>query len=41
MCNYDIPISATFLMVCLNAQTMESSTSLNCWAGIDNNAEEK
>ena len=26
----DIPISATFLMVCLNAQTMESSTSLNC-----------
>ena len=25
-----IPISATFLIVCLNAQTMESSTSLNC-----------
>ena len=36
-----IPISATFLIVCLKAQTMESSTSLNCWGGIDNRAEEK
>jgi len=37
----DIPISATFLMVCLNAQTMESSTSLNCSAGIYKRAERK
>lgn len=34
-------MSATFLIVCLKAQTMESKTSLNCWGGIVNKAEKQ
>lgn len=33
-----LPVSATFLIVCLNAQIMESKTSLNCAGGIARNA---
>lgn len=33
-----LPVSATFLMVCLKAQIIESKTSLNCAGGIARNA---
>jgi hypothetical protein len=33
------PVSATFLIVCLKAQIIESKTNLNCAAGIFKNAE--
>lgn len=33
-----LPVSATFLIVCLKAQMMESKTSLNCAGGIARNA---
>ena len=32
------PVSATFLMVCLKAQMIESSTSLNCCGGMERKA---
>lgn len=35
------PVSATFRIVCLNAQIIESNTSLNCTGGIARRAEEK
>lgn len=33
-----LPVSATFLIVCLKAHIMESKTSLNCAGGIARNA---